>query len=442
METRLDCETATSSSEEGTFFSEDQLRDMISKSQGKIRGKPDMPPDPIAIAVWSAVSKLNPNNGGVHSKNWKARHAGSRKSPWETFRQCEAELINFVAEYYAADTAQIDGYVTSGASEGNLMGLWLARNSIIAKQGTGKRIAVISCENAHFSIRKACDILAFENGEQSTSAPRNKHITIRADNEFRLSIAELRNAVLSLIDEGISAIIIVATLGTTVAGAIDDLPAISLLSREIENLHRVSIVIHVDAALGGVLFPFLPDSPFPAKWREWSHVQSLTLDLHKFGITPYGCGAFLCLGDTLKSVERSAGYTTSGLDATILGSRSGAMAAAAFAVLQSKGLNGLRHDVGRARELVADLRSRLCSNTAVSLLPDGGLNVVPIAIDDQTKEGSRIADFLEGCGIFSDILSTSNRPSASLRVFPLYVMPDVTEKSVAEFTNDLSQACL
>ena len=86
---------------------------------------------------------------------------------------------------------------------------------------------------------------------------------------------------------------VAAVLGTTFTGQSDDIPGINdlLAGLEGDGLH---VPLHVDAASGGFVWPFLyPDS-------EWdfrlSHVHSINVSGHKFGLVYPGVGWLIFRG--------------------------------------------------------------------------------------------------------------------------------------------------
>jgi glutamate decarboxylase len=81
---------------------------------------------------------------------------------------------------------------------------------------------------------------------------------------------------------------VAAVLGTTFTGQSDDIPGINALLATIESRDGLHVPLHVDAASGGFVWPFLyPDS-------EWdfrlSHVHSINVSGHKFGLVYPGVG--------------------------------------------------------------------------------------------------------------------------------------------------------
>jgi glutamate decarboxylase len=81
---------------------------------------------------------------------------------------------------------------------------------------------------------------------------------------------------------------VAAVLGTTFTGQSDDIPGINKLLAALEEREGLHVPLHVDAASGGFVWPFLyPDS-------EWdfrlSHVHSINVSGHKFGLVYPGIG--------------------------------------------------------------------------------------------------------------------------------------------------------
>jgi glutamate decarboxylase len=81
---------------------------------------------------------------------------------------------------------------------------------------------------------------------------------------------------------------VAAVLGTTFTGQADDIPGINELLAGLETDSGLHVPLHVDAASGGFVWPFLyPDS-------EWdfrlSHVHSINVSGHKFGLVYPGIG--------------------------------------------------------------------------------------------------------------------------------------------------------
>jgi len=196
----------------------------------------------------------------------------------------EVKLIEWLRTrvgYQAGDA----GVFTSGGTQSNLMGLMLARDAFFARQGHSiqqdgligdlRKIKVFCSENAHFSVQKNMALMGL--GYQSVTL-------VKTDQFARMDLNDLQAKIAQAQANGEQILAIVATAGTTDAGAIDPLRAIAELAAK----HQ--IWVHVDAAWGGALL-------LSEKYRDYLDgielVDSITLDFHKQFFQTISCGAFL-----------------------------------------------------------------------------------------------------------------------------------------------------
>lgn len=177
------------------------------------------------------------------------------------------------------------GVFTSGGTQSNLMGLMLARDAFFARIGHSvqqdglpgdlSKIKVFCSENAHFSVQKNMALMGL--GYRSVTL-------VKTDRFARMDVNDLAEKIAQAQANGEQILAIVATAGTTDAGAIDPLRAITSLAAE----HQ--IWVHVDAAWGGALL-------LSEKYRDYLDgielVDSVTLDFHKQFFQTISCGAFL-----------------------------------------------------------------------------------------------------------------------------------------------------
>ena len=218
----------------------------------------------------------------------------------------EVKLIEWLREqvgYTAGDA----GVFTSGGTQSNLMGLMLARDAFFARQGhsvqqnglTGdlSKIKVFCSENAHFSVQKNMALMGL--GYRSVTL-------VKTDEFSRMDVADLADKLAQAKANGEQVLAIVATAGTTDAGAIDPLPEIVALAA------KAQIWVHVDAAWGGALL-------LSEKYRHYLDglelADSVTLDFHKQYFQTISCGAFL-LKDTrhYQLMRYQAAYLNSDFD--------------------------------------------------------------------------------------------------------------------------------
>jgi len=210
---------------------------------------------------------------------WNPQLAAWSHSPLAA--EIEQHLVRAFAERFGYDRERSEGIFASGGAEANhtaLLAALLRAFPEVARRGLlavrSQPVLYVSAE-AHHSFWKAARLSGL-----GTEAVRE----IRVDGDLRMDVDDLRAAVLRDRRDGCSPFLVVATAGTTAAGAVDPLPEIADLADE-ERLW-----LHVDAAWGGAaaLVPEL--RPLLAGIERSA---SITFDAHKWLSVPMGAGLFL-----------------------------------------------------------------------------------------------------------------------------------------------------
>ncbi len=209
-------------------------------------------------------------------------------------KDLEREVLAWFAELTHANPETFWGYVTNGGSEGNLYGLYLARE--LMPDGM-----VYYSEDTHYSVSKNLRML------------KMPHIMIRSLPNGEIDYDDLRETI--RIHRHIPPIVM-ANVGTTMKEAIDDIPRIRQMIRDMAI--PVSY-IHCDAALDGMILPFVEDPP---QWDFAGGIDSLAISGHKFIGSPIPCGIALAKKGNVDRIARSIEYVGT-LDTTVTGSRNG-----------------------------------------------------------------------------------------------------------------------
>ena len=205
------------------------------------------------------------------------------------------------------------GYATSGGTESNIQALRLAK---VQKSGTASPNVIVP-ESAHFSFKKACDILGLE----MRRAPLRK--------DYRMDAEKAAG----LVDRHTIAIVGVA--GTTEYGMVDPIADLA------EIAQQDGLFFHVDAAFGGMVIPFL-DRPIPFDFAL-PGVSTIAVDPHKMGMSTIPCGCLLTRDpELLNTLNIDTPYLTVKQEFTLGGTRPGAPVAGALAVLDYLGAEGMR----------------------------------------------------------------------------------------------------
>src|SRR5436190_16100187 len=164
------------------------------------------PPHPVAWAAYATAMLLNPNNHALDGGPATA--------------QLERECVDRLAVMVGLPEPYL-GHLTSSGTIANLEALWVARE---LRPGE----AVVSGENAHYTHARIGAVIGLA------------HETLPQDELGRMDLGALAAR---LAAGGVGTV--VATLGTTSLGALDQLGAIADLCEE----HGARL--HVDAAYGG-----------------------------------------------------------------------------------------------------------------------------------------------------------------------------------------------
>ena len=225
----------------------------------------------------------------------------------------EREVVAFFAEMTRAPQQQWWGYVTNGSTEGNLYGLYLARE--LLPEGI-----VYFSQDSHYSVSKNLHFLNM------------RHIMIRSQENGEIDYDDLRETIRIRRD---APPIVFANIGTTMTEARDDVGRIRSI---LDDLAIEQRYIHSDAALCGGYAAYL--DPRPA-WDFADGADSIAISGHKFFGTPIPCGVVLAKRAHVERIGHSVAYI-GGMDTTITGSRNGLTPLMLWYVIHALGDAGLK----------------------------------------------------------------------------------------------------
>lgn len=274
-------------------------------------------PNKIAVTTWQKLLPYIANNLG----NWST----NSNKPHNIATQLEKEVILKMINLYHAEKENIEGYITSGGTEGNIFSAWIGRKYL--EQYTDKnKICLLRNDLVHYSVTKAADIVGI------------KDCLIPLDEKtWSTNIISLDKLIIQLYRKGLRGFLIPITLGYTVGGTNDDLENI------IRHLHKIKKglkAIHffcwIDAALQGLVEPFLNKRFKPFYYPE---ISTFIVDFHKFAGVPFPAGLILYRKKLRKLIEKDIPYLTQ-KDNTLLGSRTGIAPAAIWTTIHFLGRDG------------------------------------------------------------------------------------------------------
>nr|GMD21795.1 histidine decarboxylase-like [Ipomoea batatas] len=305
----------------------------------------------------------------------------------------EVGVLDWFAELWEIEKDEYWGYITNGGTEGNLHGILLGRE--VHPEGI-----LYASKESHYSVFKAARMYRMEvegintmiNGEMDYD-------------DFRSKL---------LLNKGKPAIINV-TIGTTFKGGMDNLDVIIKTLEEC-GYSQDEFYIHCDAALSGLIVPFLKNVP---KISFKKPIGSVTISGHKFLGCPMPCGIQMTRKSLIHNISRNVEYIAS-VDATISGSRNGLTPIFLWYSLSTKGRAGLRKDAERCVETAKHLRDHLQAAGVSAMVNDNGITVVFERPPDR--------EFIRRWQL-----------SCVRDMAHVIVMPGVTIEAIDNFFNDLVQ---
>ncbi len=258
-------------------------------------------------------------------------------------RDMERQVIETCLGLFGGTLAGCWGYVTAGgSSEGVLHGLWLGRRRFPGP------VHVYASAAAHYCVDKAADLL----GLPLTRVETDRSGQMRPDRLARAAAAHRDRAA-----------IVVATIGTTMTEALDDIAALHAALDDVRLARRHLVV---DAALSGPMLAVDDGPAAPAPWvatlladRGDTNSRGTRLDAdsvcfsgHKFLGLPLVCGVSLARREHIARFGQNVELIAA-RDVTVSGSRSGLPIAMLWWVLQHLGRSGLRERARDARAVAA-----------------------------------------------------------------------------------------
>ena len=300
----------------------------------------------------------------------------------------EREVVSFVADIFRAPKDNHWGYVTNGGTEGNLYGLYLARETLPTAKAYFSKAA-------HYSIKKNLNILRIE------------CIEIDTDDSDAMDLTDLE----CKLDPETPAIIL-ATCGTTMKQGRDDVKAI----KEILTKRKMDNYIHCDAALDGMIAPFLTERPH---FDFVDGADSIAVSGHKFIGCPIPCGVVVCKRDLVDEISNYIPYIHA-RDETITGSRNGITPLFLWYALKQTSKEGLKEKVAICVE-----KARYAQKKMIEAGIEAKTNKNTITVTFPTPSAKMIAKWqLATQGDYAHILT----------------VPGVTYEVIDSFVEDISRS--
>jgi len=363
---------------------ESRLSRDFTYSSGRIIGSMCTCPHPLARKVCTRFLDRNLGDSGL--------------SP--ALVKLEKETIHMLGTLLSNPKAS--GHIVTGGTEANTLALWAAK-----KLSKRKKCEVIVPTSAHYSFDKAADLLGL------------KIVRVGLNSRFQVDVEALEKSVTA------NTIAIAGMAGTTGLGVVDPISELS------EIAVKKGLYLHVDAAFGGFVLPFLKELGFSVPDFDFSlpGVCSITIDPHKMGLAPIPAGGIMFRNESLrKAVAWNVSYLAGGEteQATFVGTRSGASVLGVWALLKHLGTEGYKRIVRSCMRLTWKLAVEIQKINGLDVMTEPTMNIV--GIKSEVFDIRRIAKELR-------------LRKWAVSLFPnhirIVVMPHVQKHHIEEFLEDL-----
>ncbi len=184
-------------------------------------------------------------------------------------------------------------------------------------------------EDTHYSVIKILRVL------------RMRRVMIKSQPNGEIDYADLREMI--RINRDVP-VIFMANIGTTMKGAVDDVSKVRAI---LEELVVTNYYIHGDAALSGMILPFVSD---PQPYTFDDGFDSVSISGHKLIGSPLPCGVVLTRSSHVARISRSIEYVGV-MDTTLSGSRNAFTPLVLWFAFQRYGVEGYRRIVAEMLEV-------------------------------------------------------------------------------------------
>ncbi len=304
----------------------------------------------------------------------------------------ERKLIRILEKYFGLKKNEARGYVTTGGTEGNFASLWwskrylidLALDKLIEIDGKIKllttqeqelmaalaKISINAYQARATHLQKIIDLQNFLHENKNImqqlltptvfyskdathySIPKISEIlhlnihTIDTNKDGSMNVSSLKKElILHQASHPHSSIIMIANIGTTISGAIDDVPKIKKILDEIKP--KPTYTIHMDGALTGFVLPIIKPFGDIPNYFDALGVNTLVFSAHKYPGLSQPCGIILArksfFDKAFEKSQRAIEYVGNIRDVTITGSRSGLNVLMFYNALHTLGLKENTH---------------------------------------------------------------------------------------------------
>lgn len=293
-------------------------------------------------------------------------------SLFSSLRKLENETVAMVAGLLHAGD-DYAGNMTTGGSESILVAVKTARDHARKHKPEVTHPEMIAPVTIHPAFSKAAAITGIK--------VRYAH----AGEDKRVDVADLEK----LINR--NTILITASAPCFPYGVIDPIEELG------EAALKNGLLFHVDSCLGGLMLPFLEDLGYKLPRSDFrvKGVTSVSADVHKYGYAPKGASVIIYRSHEIRRFQYFVMSSWPGglyASPTMLGTRSGAPMAAAWAALITIGRDGYVRMADAVMKSTSAIKSGIESIPGLKIIADPAMSI--FAFTSEKHDIFRIGDEL------------------------------------------------
>lgn len=343
------------------------------------------------------------------------------KNEFEATTLIHEYLVGIIGDMLHANDPGRLGTATVGSSEAALLAL-LGAKHYKKNYSDYSKLNIVLCSNAHICWHRAAKYLDLEVRE------------IFLENTKVYPIEK----VLQQIDE--NTVLIIATMGCTNLGLCDD---ICNLSRRLKILNLKfdwDLGIHVDAAIGGFVFPFLEEQPKVWDFRLAS-VRSINLSGHKYGLVYPGLGWLIFSNKKYFSEQLITSYDYlygTSQSFTLNFSQNSCFVVAQYFNFLHYGMAGYRKIIGECMEKARYLSERIAESPYFELVTQPQIPLIVFALKNKQSPLEDEYLFCKQLRKRKWMLPTYMLPATlDQKVMRIVIRKDMTWDRVKQLADDL-----
>ncbi|MEU4742424.1 histidine decarboxylase [Actinosynnema sp. NPDC023658] len=276
----------------------------------------------------------------------------------------EQAVVSFFTDLAGGEPGEISGHVAHGGTEANLFAAYLGRERY-------PDAVLYASAEAHYSIPKISRLL------------RLPHVAVDTGTDGAMDLDALTHDMRARSDR---AAIVIATIGSTGRGAVDDIPGIRRVAAQVGVR---GLFVHSDAAFGGLLAAF--GRP-PRPWAFPDGADSVSISGHKIIGSPVPSSIVLARAEDVRMIRQPDAAVGSD-DDTISGSRDALSPVLLWYALRVLGREGLVRRVQRCLEVTDHAVRRLeAAGRHPTRVPGGNVVLFDLPADEVMRKWHLLTD--------------------------------------------------